>query len=157
MLPVLTLIEHTLRGVTSKVTRDGPIIEAKGVVASFGSINRTDRTAVHLLKKGDGYLCVANVTYQPSVIFWIIFVLGFPVFSVIPVFFYLIQKSQVQEAIEAVLNRVSDEFDDDLPTLQPQATSVANEIEALEKLARLRDSGVITQAEFIAKKKKLLG
>lgn len=40
---------------------------------------------------------------------------------------------------------------------QPQQSSSDDQIEQLERLAKLKDSGVLTEEEFAAKKKQILG
>ncbi|MGZ7445337.1 SHOCT domain-containing protein [Paenibacillus sp. TH7-28] len=44
-----------------------------------------------------------------------------------------------------------------VPAPVPQASSVSGQIEDLKKLSELKDSGIITQEEFEAKKKQILG
>ena len=55
-------------------------------------------------------------------------------------------------------NRWSQETDqDDAQQPTSAAAATADPYDELEKLGRLKDQGVITQAEFEAKKKQLLG
>ena len=42
---------------------------------TFGSINRNDVSIISINDKSDGYLLIAEVTYIPSIWFWILFVL----------------------------------------------------------------------------------
>src|SRR5579864_207702 len=101
---VVNALEAQLRKV-AKVTRDGDVITARAIEASFGSINRYDKTVFTVQPKETGLLCVADVTYRPSGTFWIFFVLGLCAYFLlfwIPIIFYLLQKKTVRTAIEDV-------------------------------------------------------
>lgn len=153
---LLTVLEAQFKKVASGVQRAGQTIEVKSIEASFGSINRTDTTTISLRKADDGWLVVADVDYQPSVAFWIILIITFFtwIFWLLPIAFYLLQKNTVRTAISECLQRVRNEFD--------QSSEGVNQIERssiddIEKLGALKERGLITESEFEAKKKQLLG
>ena len=75
----------------------------------------------------------------------------------IPVVIYFHQKNLVRQSLESVFSRLSDEFHEDSHQNDKSERSVDDEIAAVERLARLRDSGAITDAEFQVKKRKILG
>jgi hypothetical protein len=137
--------------------RNGDTIIAKSIEASFGSINRSDTTIVELRTVDDGFLAIANVNYRPSFAFWVFIIIG--IFSwvlwILPLVFYIIQKNTVREGIEAVFTRIKNEFN----SLEGQRSKKQgqSDIEQLEKLAALKEKGVVTEGEFQAKKKELLG
>lgn len=137
---------------------------------TFGSINRSDTTYVQLRPIDGGFLVVASTHYVPSAAFWVLLlVLIFTALGwLIPIAFYLTQKQTVQTRIERVFARIKDEFHDAAPAAvaKPPAPAPAppsqdgNDmaaLEMLEKLGELRDKGVLTQEEFDAKKKQILG
>src|SRR5208283_2462645 len=100
----------------------------------------------------------ARVHYRPSVVFWIFFIIGIFLWLVgwlVPVGIYYFQKKTVQEGIQEVFTRVKNEFmssREQKPNKQSQS-----DLDQLEKLAALKEKGVITEDEFQAKKKELLG
>ncbi len=149
---ILDALEQQFRKVSLKLRRSDQRIEADSIEATFGSINRTDHTVVYLKQLADGWVMVANVNYQPSVWFWVLLVLLLFTYIgwVFPIAFYLMHKKNVRSAIEDCFLRVRNEFDQ--PTY-----SDASSIDALEKLANLRDKGIVTEAEFQAKKRQILG
>lgn len=63
------------RKIAETVVIENDQIVAKGVEATFGSINRADRTVVDCKKLPSGWLLTAEVAYRPSVAFWIILIL----------------------------------------------------------------------------------
>ena len=150
---ILDALEEQFRKVSLSVRRSDQTIEANSIEATFGSINRTDRTILSLRQVPDGWVMVANVDYAPSKWFWIFLVLL--VFTylgwLIPIAFYLLHKKTVRSAVEDCLQRVKVELD--RPTYSNEDLSLG----ALEKLASLREKGIVTEAEFQAKKKQILG
>jgi hypothetical protein len=149
---ILDALEEQFRKVSLSIRRSNQTIEAKSIEATFGSVNRTDRTIVSLRQVPDGWVMVANVDYHPSQWFWILLVLLiFTYFGwVFPIAFYLLHKKNVRSAIEDCFQRVKVELDN--PTYNEESS-----FGALEKLASLRDKGIVTEAEFQAKKKQILG
>ena len=107
---LLHVIQNQFHRVSKKVARRGDICEVRNIEATFGSINRTDSTIVELRPKEGGFLLVASVDYRPSGMFWVFFILGLPLLSLVPTLFYLVQKKNVRSAIEAVFTRVRHEF-----------------------------------------------
>ncbi|MEN6469271.1 MAG: SHOCT domain-containing protein [Smithella sp.] len=153
---LLTFLEDQFKKISEQVQLAGQTIEAKSIEASFGSINRNDTTIVSLKKADDGWLVIADVHYRPSVAFWIILVITLFtwVFWLVPIIFYLLQKNTVRNAITECFQRVKNEFD------QPGigSTQMGNSaFSDLEKLAALKEKGHITDSEYEAKKKQLLG
>ena len=153
---LLRVLEDQFRKVSENVQRAGQTIEAKSIEASFGSINRSDTTIISLRKADDGWLVVAEVHYRPAVAFWIILIITLFtwVFWLLPIAFYLLQKNTVRTAISEAFLRVKNEFYQSGGGVGQMATS---SISDLEKLGALKERGLITDAEFEAKKKQLLG
>jgi hypothetical protein len=150
-LAVVNELEVQLRKI-AKVTRDGDVITARAIEASFGSVNRHDKTVFTVRPKETGLLCVADVTYRPSVAFWVFFMLGLFAYGLlfwIPIIFYLLQKKTVRSGITDVFARIKNEF-------EMQATTVDSGLEGLERLAGLKERGMLSDAEFESKKKELL-
>jgi hypothetical protein len=155
---LLKALEEQFKKVSLNVQRHGDTLVAKSIEASFGSINRSDTTTVELKAVDDGFLAVANVNYRPSTAFWIIFIIGIFLWLVgwlVPIIFYLIQKKTVQEGIQEVFIRVKNEFMS--PSGQQPMKHGQSDLDQLEKLGALKEKGVITEDEFQAKKKQLLG
>ena len=76
------------------------------------------------------------------------------IFWLLPIAFYLLQKNTVRTAITECLQRVRNEFDQSSGGSSQMASSSIGD---LEKLAALKEKGLITDGEFEAKKKQLLG
>lgn len=153
---ILRGLEEQFKKVSQSVTRNGDSLVAESIEASFGSINRSDTTTIEARDTDDGFLVLANVHYRPSVAFWIILILTLftYVFWLIPIGFYLIQKKTVQSGIQEVFTRVKNEFmRSGGVQLKKQGQS---DLDQLEKLAALKEKGVITEEEFQAKKKEFL-
>jgi hypothetical protein len=107
------ILEEKFNKISVTYRKDNELI-VRSIRASLGSTYRSDFTKINLIKKEYGYLCTADVTYRPSIICIILFLLGLftgGVFSLIPVFFYLTQKRAVASVIETVLKRVKDEIE----------------------------------------------
>jgi hypothetical protein len=153
---LLAVLEDQFKKVSDGVHRAGKTIEAKSIEASFGSINRSDTTIISLRKADDGWLVVAEVHYRPSVAFWIILIITLFtwVFWLVPIAFYLLQKNTVRTAIKECLQRVRNEFDQ---SSEGGSQMGSSSIGDLEKLGALKERGLITDGEFEAKKKQLLG
>ena len=150
---VVNALEIQLRKVSRKVERSGDTLTASAIEASFGSINRFDRTIVQIQRKDAGFLCVADVTYRPSVFFWIFFVMGLFAYFLLwwpPIIFYLIQRRTVRSAIADVFARVKNEFEMDTMPFRSNLTD-------LERLALLKANGILTETEFANQKQEILG
>jgi hypothetical protein len=72
----------------------------------------------------------------------------------VPIAFYLLQKDIVRTAIKECLQRVRNEFDQ---SSEGGSQMGSSSIGDLEKLGALKERGLITDGEFEAKKKQLLG
>lgn len=213
---VLKTLEVQLKKI-STVRVEGDVITARAIENTFGSINRYSGAVVTVQQGETGVLCIADVTYRPSVMFWIFFVLGLFAYGLlfwIPIVFYLTQRKTVRSAIVDVFARVKNEFEighalavnggsrssniatvgycnscgSILPggagfcggcgaaTLPRQQHAIASppdimvgkppigaarrsgsSIDDLERLAALRQNGLLSDAEFEAAKRRLLG
>jgi len=148
---IVDFLESQLRKVSNRVNRSGESVTAKAIEASFGSINRADTTVFSMREKDRGFICVADVNYRPSFAFWFFIIMGLStfIFWLLPIIFYLTQKKTVRSAITDVFTRVKDEFESD-------AKSYSNSVDSLEKLAILKEKGMLTDAEFDREKQALL-
>lgn len=152
---ILDCMNTQFKKVAEKVDRNNDSLMVTSIQASFGSINRSDKTNVTVKQARNGLMLIAEVNYQPSVAFWIILILSLFtwVFWLIPIVFYLVQKNTVKESISEVFKRVKDEFE------QTGSTKVApaDKLDELQKYAALKEKGILTDEEFTRKKKELLG
>lgn len=149
---IVNALDIQLRKI-SRVARQGDVITARAIEASFGSINRHDRTVFTVQQVEGGVLCVAEVTYRPSVAFWIFFILGLLAYGLlfwIPIIFYLLQKKTVRAAITDVFVRVKNEFG-------VEGKAFSSDVEGLARLAELKERGIISGSEFDSKKREILG
>jgi hypothetical protein len=164
---LLGSLEEQFRAIAVTTARHGNSITVESIEASFGSINRNDTTVVEVKSPDNGkYLLTASVHYRPSVAFWIILVITLftYIFWLIPIAFYIFQKNTVREGIQQVFRRIKDEYEytvgepakNDIPVAKPMASDSDN-IELLEKLATLKDKGLISEDDYQRKKKELLG
>ena len=79
---------------------------------------------------------------------------------IIPVAFYLFQKNTVKNGIEEVFNRTETEFRGSMGTSGAQKIIGGNAEDAvaqIEKLAALKEKGILSDEEFAAQKAKILG
>ncbi|HBJ35381.1 MAG TPA: hypothetical protein DDZ51_11650 [Planctomycetaceae bacterium] len=153
---LLDSLENQFRGKSKSLNRIGDSLSVHGIEASFGSINRTDRTDVTVRPANGGYVLVADVKYSPSVFFWIILIVTIftYVFWLIPIAFYLLQKKTVKEGIQDCFRNVINELGGvNVDAPQSLQTSIAD----LERLGGLLQQGLITQAEFDGQKAKIFG
>ena len=88
---ILAALEEQFRKTSGNVTQDGEVLKVNMIEASFGSINRDDKTSVKINAKDDGYILLADVQYNPSIFFWIFILIGIftTVGWLIPVAFFL--------------------------------------------------------------------
>jgi hypothetical protein len=158
---LLEALEQQFRSKSESLSRNGDVIRAKSIEASFGSINRSDVTDISLNPLDGGYLMVADVKYSPSTWFWIILIVTLFTYVgwLIPIAFYLLQKKTVKEAIEECFQNTINHFgvatqsSIPAPTSSPPPSSISD----LERLGNLMQQGLITQQEFDAQKAKVLG
>jgi hypothetical protein len=119
----LSLLEMQLRKISGQVARSGQSITATRIEASFGSINRSSTAVCSARSNGSRGILTADVEYRPSLAFWIFFIMGlFTMLGwLIPLVFYILQKSTVRSAIEAAFRRVKTEceFNDFEPVTRP--------------------------------------
>lgn len=151
---VMDCLVQQFEKISEKIEQRSDSFIARDIEATFGSINRTDTTEVTTRRTGDGVLVIADVHYRPSIWFWLFLILL--LFSyigwLIPIAFYLYQKGTVQKAIENALTRVRNEAMSSVD----QTKAGPSALDELEKLANLRDRGVLSDDEFEAKKSRLL-
>jgi hypothetical protein len=142
---------------SAKICKDGQLV-VKSIEATFGSINRADKTIVSAREVDDGVLVVADVRYRPSVAFWILLiVLAFTWIGwILPIIFYLSHKNTVRKAIESCLQRVNNECARAVRPIAAPAEAKASAMDELGKLAELKERGFVTDEEFAAKKLQLL-
>lgn len=154
---LLEALQEQFRKSARRVDVEGQRFKATSIEASFGSVNRRDETVVYVKPIEGGHLLVADVSYRPSMAFWIILLLT--IFTwvgwLIPIFFYMSQKKTVAAAVRNCFERVKNEYTQqgaDAP-----ATVLAPSVEdALEQLGRLHEKGLITPEEFVARKQVVL-
>ena len=153
---LLLFLEDQFRKVSGNVRRQDDSLFVKSIEATFGSINRSDDSVIELKRAEDGWLVIALVNYRPSVAFWIIVILLLFtwIMWLLPIVFYLLQKKTVQNSIQDVFLRVKNEFQGSLVS---HDTIESSNLEKIEKLAALKNKGIITEEEFSVKKKELLG
>lgn len=152
----------SLNEIFSKISRktyvrDGALY-LKGVETTFGSINRSDLTTIRAKQVAGSWLIVAQIRYRPSLVFWMLFFFllasGVATAGIsslaffIPIAFYLSQRKTVKVAVQECLKRFKDEHS--------QGCALSSLAE-LEKLAGLREKGHVTEDEFQASKRRLLG
>jgi hypothetical protein len=154
---VMEFAQRQFSKISGKTRFEGGKLTARMIEASFGSINRSDVTAVTLQRVGGGYLLVSETDYRPSGWFWLfLIVLLFTYIGwLIPIGFYLYQRGTVKAAIQSAVSRVVNEFSVGPMAVGVQATPTSKADE-LKKLAELRDSGVLSDDEFTSQKLKLL-
>jgi Short C-terminal domain len=156
---VLNLALDQFRKISSSaMPQNNDHIVVKGIEATFGSANRSDETIVSFKQVDDGWLLIADVTYKPSVFFWIItIVLLFTYVAwIFPIIFYLTQKNAVRQAIENCFARVRNELAGSSGHKTLSSPQRSSALDDLDKLASLKERGVITEEEFLSKKAQLL-
>ena len=162
---VVKFLEDSFRKTAETVANNGGTLTVESVNATFGSINRADKTIVEAKEKDGDTLVLATVEYKPSIWFWIFLVCGLftTVGWLIPIAFYLYQKNTVKNGIEEVFNRTENEFRNSKGSARAtitssSATSGSEDVSSkLEKLAALKEKGILTDEEFAAQKAKILG
>lgn len=152
----LVLKDQFYKASNSVKMKEGKLI-VKSIEATFGSINRTDKTNIILKEKNGGFICIAEVTYRPSFMFWVLVLLliSTGVFWLMPIGFYLYQKKTVSEAITNVFKRVKDEVEEFKNEVEVKNNSI-DSVSELERLATLKEKGIISEEEFKVQKTKIL-
>jgi len=112
---VIDELHDSFRKISESVKEERGRLIVETINATFGSINRTDKTEITVKKKENGFLVTADVTYKPSVAFWIILaitLLGYIVGALIPVGFYIWHKKLIREEIEKAFKNTKYELED---------------------------------------------
>ena len=153
---LLRVLEDQFRKVSKSAYQSGQTIVANSIEDSFGAVTRKDETVISLRQAEDGWLVIANVSCEPSFAFWVILIITFFtwIFWLLPIGAYFYQKTAIQKTISDCFLRVKNEFDQTINKPTQITTSSTDEI---EKLGALKEKGLITDSEFDAKKKQLLG
>lgn len=156
---ILKFLEESFRKSAETVVKNGETLTVESVNATFGSINRDDKTIVVVKSKCEETLIVASVEYKPSIWFWIFFVCSLftTIFWLVPIAFYFYQKKTVINGIEEILNRVENEFrGSNLNPATVKSIFSEDACAQLEKLASLKEKGILSDEEFAARKAKIL-
>lgn len=163
---VAKFLEDSFRKTAETVANNGGTLTVESVNATFGSINRADKTIVEVKEKDGDTLLLATVDYKPSIWFWIFLVCGLftTVAWLIPIAFYLYQKNTVKNGIEEVFNRTENEFRNSKGSAQAlnsrnSSSGNANSEDVtaqIEKLVALVEKGLLTKEEFATQKAKIL-
>jgi hypothetical protein len=74
---------------------------------------------------------------------------------IIPIIFYLTQKASVRTAVQNAFALLKNEFDD--PVRPSGNKASATDADQISALAKLRDQGLLSEEEFAAKKRMILG
>lgn len=112
---VWRVVLEQVNKISDRVNHENDGVTAHGIVATFGSINRTTFAKVRVQPREAGFLITADVTYSPSGFFWLFFIIGLVtpgfVWFLIPLAFYLLQKGMVRDSLQQVFKRVRDEME----------------------------------------------
>ncbi len=110
---ILDGLEAQFKKASEIVERYNGSLKVSAIHASFGSINRTDKTIVSINPAKNGLMLAAEVSYNPLGFFWLFLILSLFtwIFWLLPIVFYLVQKNTVKESIAEVFKRIKDEFE----------------------------------------------
>lgn len=94
--------------------RNGDVVKAEMISATFGSINRVDVSTISVeeSRKKDGYTINVETDYKPSPVFFgllAVTILFCCVGVVVPVGMYFYNQSIVKKSVAEVLKRIVDE------------------------------------------------
>lgn len=156
---IMKFLESSFRRMSESVYYDNRVLSVESVNATFGSINRQDRTLIEAKQKDNDTLLIAYVSYKPSGWFWIFFICGLftTIGWLIPIVFYFYQKSVVKDGIEEIFNRTENEFRENKASSKEEKTVLTDDISVqLERLAALKDKGILSEEEFASQKAKIL-
>ena len=150
---ILEALESSFKENSKITTKFGFEIIVESIQPMFASFNHKDTTTIDIVEMSDGYLIQANIHYRPSAIFWIILIpsllLPFSIpLAIILIVVYIKQKKTVQNKINDIFNRVKNKFEVKLEQKL--------DFEYLKKLSKLRDEGILTEQEYLLKKKESL-
>lgn len=155
------ILRHFKRIAEASKVSDREVVVSK-INANFGSIVRSDQIKINVEKIAGGFEIISDVRYNPSIFFWIFSFFGIFLYGIgwlIPVMSYYWHRKIVKNAVSDTLTRISDSFnhDSNAPYTDFQKESGASSTDDLIKLAALRDRGYITEEEFSAQKRRLIG
>lgn len=156
---IARFLENSFRKSAEEVSYNGGTLTVESVNATFGSINRSDKTIIEVRSKDEETLIVASVNYKPSIWFWIFLIclLFTTIGWIVPIAFYLYQKHTVKSGIEEVFNRTENEFRGSCGKSSTMKNASSDDATArLEKLAALKEKGILTDEEFSEQKAKIL-
>lgn len=156
---IMIFLEEAFRKAAVTVVKNSDTLTVGSINATFGSINRDDKTIVSVKSKSEETLIVASVDYKPSIWFWVIFVccLFTTVLWLVPIAFYFYQKNTVRNGIEEIFSRAENEFRSSKSNSATVKSASAEDISSqLEKLASLKEKGILTDEEFANQKAKIL-
>ena len=156
---ITKFLEDSFRKSAEAVANSCGTLTVESVNATFGSINRNDKTIIEVKSKDEEILLVATVEYKPSIWFWIFLIclLFTTIGWFIPIAFYLYQKNTVKNGIEEVFNHTENEFRGSRVTSASAKNISSDDATAqLEKLATLKEKGILSNEEFAVQKAKIL-
>jgi hypothetical protein len=114
---VLDALRKSFKSVSESVTSDNQnTLKIENAGEAFGMSLRKDVTEAVVTKKEDGYLVTATTSYSPSIVYWIMMVVGgLFVFAggaggliLIPSWIlYFSNKKKVAKAIDSALEKVN--------------------------------------------------
>ena len=127
---VLTILEQHLIKSASTVSLDQSRIKTKTIAPSFGSAYRRDETIFSVKAVNGGWLMLADVSYRPSITFWVVLILTLFTWVgwIFPLGFFFWQKKVVTQAIKNSFERIKNEFDNVSPDYfarEPAVSTVA--------------------------------
>ncbi len=159
---IIDELQRKLKQYSNKVTLYEDILYAREIFQSFFSIKYSD-VIIEVTESLDGYFLNAKVKHRPYIFFWVwllVVYIFFDIPTVICLWIFLIalyfyQKHMTKENIKGIFSHVRNRLslNHKLPSSKQ---TTCNDFAGLEKLAELRDKGVVTQEEFEAKKKQIL-
>lgn len=158
---IILTVERQFKKISQSTFVSKNIVKVKGIEATFGSINRSDETKVRIKKIDGEFLCVADIVYKPSKMFWLFMFIGLFtwVFWLLPIVFYLTHKNSVKDAVKLCLEQIKNELhtsDSLISIAQARRAKENTAIDKLERYGELFQKGLITEEEYQLKKKELL-
>ena len=152
---ILNSLEGQFKKSSTRVKRNGDSITAYMIDATFGSINRSDKTVIEIKENENGFLITGDVNYRPSTMFWILNILMLFFFfpgMAIPIGFYFYHKGLITARIEKIFSRIKNEYENSTESTKSKNT----DIDQLEKLMELKGKGILNEDEFQLKKQEIL-
>ncbi|WP_407434353.1 SHOCT domain-containing protein [Treponema sp.] len=156
---IAKFLEDLFRKNSNSANYNNGVLTVELINPTFGSINRKDKTVIEIKPKDNETLLVANVEYKPSGWFWFFVICGLftTVAWLIPIIFYLYQKNTVKTGIEEIFSRTENEFRETNKSSSAASTEQPEDpVSKLEKLAVLKEKGILSEEEFIKQKQKIL-